>query len=420
MTVIFNVQGLTFAYDKAAILEDLHLEIGKGVFLGIIGPNGSGKSTLLRLLSKALAPLGGVIEFKGTFLDRWQRAELAKQLAVMGQESPQGLDLTASQVVLLGRAPHQSRFGSESSRDLQVVEECMRITHTWDYAFRPFYQLSGGEQQRVMLARALAQEPEVLLLDEPTAHLDLNYQLEFFSLIKYLVAQGKLTAIAVLHDLNLAASFCDQLVLLSEGSVLAAGAPEEVLTAELIEKAYGVKVQVGANPLTGRPQLSPLPLAKEKRSLRVHVIGGGGAAAKLYYPLVQAGFTVTTGVLNQGDTDWQIAKNLGLELVEIPAFSPISQAAHEENLALIKKAQAVVLAAVPFGPGNLENLKAASSIDKQALFLLSDRPLSERDYTGGIASKLYEELMGRGQVVTEEELFALLREQSVADEESMR
>ena len=283
MTVIFNVQGLTFAYDKAAILEDLHLEIGKGVFLGIIGPNGSGKSTLLRLLSKALAPLGGVIEFKGTFLDRWQRAELAKQLAVMGQESPQGLDLTASQVVLLGRAPHQSRFGSESSRDLQVVEECMRITHTWDYAFRPFYQLSGGEQQRVMLARALAQEPEVLLLDEPTAHLDLNYQLEFFSLIKYLVAQGKLTAIAVLHDLNLAASFCDQLVLLSEGSVLAAGA---LRGTDRRTNREGIRRQGAgrSQSLDRQASASPLPLAKEKRSLRVHVIGGGGCSQVVLSP----------------------------------------------------------------------------------------------------------------------------------------
>jgi iron complex transport system ATP-binding protein len=410
MAVVFKIQGVTFTYEKTPILRDLHLEIDKGSFLGIIGPNGAGKSTLLRLLSKALSPKRGVISFKEAPLGRWQRSALARELAVMGQESPQDLDLTASQVVMLGRAPYQGRFGGESARDLQVVEEAMRLTSTWDLALRPFSQLSGGEQQRVMLARALAQEPEVLLLDEPTAHLDLNYQLELLSQIRELVSKGDLTAIAVLHDLNLAASFCDRLVLLSGGSVLALGLPEDVLTTDLIGEAYGIKVQVSTNPLTNRPQITPLPLIEEARGLRVHIIGGGGAAASLYYPLLEAGFSLSTGVLNQGDTDWQAAKNLGLELVEIPAFSPICPKAHEANLALIEKAQAVVLADLPFGPGNLENLKAASTlVPGQDLFLIQGRPLAQRDYTGGIATQLYEKLLAKGQVVREEELVEIIK-----------
>ncbi len=247
-------------------------------------------------------------------------------------------------------------------------------------------------------------------MDEPTAHLDFNYQLEFFSLLKELVSQGKLTAIAVLHDLNLAAAFCQQLVLLSGGSVLALGTPEEVLTADLIRQAYGIEVQVSVSPVTGGPLLTPLPLPRGKRGFRVHIIGGGGAAASVYYPLLQAGFTLSTGVLNQGDTDWQAAKNLGLEMVEIPAFNPISQKAGQENLALIKKARAVVLTAVPFGSGNLENLRAAFSAPEGGLFLLAGGPFAQRDYTGGEAGRLYEQLLDRGQVVTAQRLPAALED----------
>lgn len=411
MAVVFKIQDLTFTYDKTPILQDLHLELEKGSFLGIIGPNGSGKSTLLRLLSKALSPQRGVIFFKEASLGRWQRSDLARELAVMGQESPQDLDLTASQVVMLGRAPYQGRFSSESVRDWQVVEETMRLTHTWDLALRPFTQLSGGEQQRVMLARALAQEPEVLLLDEPTAHLDLNYQLELLSLVQEQVISHGLTAIAVLHDLNLAANFCDKLVLLCGGDVLAAGLVGDVLTTDLIREAYGIGVQVSTNPLTNRPSITPLPLAKEARGCRVHVISGGGAAASLYYPLLEAGFALSTGVLNQGDTDWQVAKDLGIELVEIPAFSPITPKAQATNLALIGQARAVVLADVPFGPGNLENLKAASTLAPgQDLFLIQGRPLAQRDYTGGIATQLYKKLLMRGQLVEERDLAVRLME----------
>lgn len=411
MAVVFDICGLTFTYDKTPILEDLNLEIEEGMFVGIIGPNGAGKSTLLRLLSKALSPQRGAIFLEKTPLNKWSRGELARHLAVMGQERPQDLELTALEVVMLGRAPHQGRFGRETPQDYQVVEEAMVLTHAWDLALRPFSQLSGGEQQRVMLARALAQEPEVLLLDEPTAHLDLNYQLELLSLVQTLVLQRGITTIAVLHDLNLAASFCDKLVLLSRRGVLATGLAGDVLTTDLIREAYGIGVQVSTNPLTGRPQITPLPQGKRGERFRVHIIGGGGAAANLYYPLLEAGFTLSTGVLNQGDTDWQVAKDLGIELVEIPAFSPIPEEAHQANLALIGQARAVVLADVPFGPGNLGNLKAASTIGPgQDLLLLRGRPLSQRDFTGGVATQLYTELMARGEIVEETDLVGQLIE----------
>ena len=411
MAVVFDICGLTFTYDKTPILEDLKLKIEEGLFVGIIGPNGAGKSTLLRLLSKALSPQRGAILLEKTPLNKWSRGELARHLAVMGQERPQDLELTALEVVMLGRAPHQGRFGGETPQDYRVVEEAMVLTHCWDLALRPFSQLSGGEQQRVMLARALAQEPEVLLLDEPTAHLDLNYQLELLSQVQMLVLQRGITTIAVLHDLNLAASFCDKLVLLSRRGVLAAGLAGDVLTTDLIREAYGIGVQVSTNPLTGRPQITPLPQGKRQERFRVHIIGGGGAAANLYYPLLEAGFILSTGVLNQGDTDWQVAKDLGIELVEIPAFSPITEEAHQANLALIGQARAVVLADVPFGPGNLENLKLASSLKSgQDLFLIRGGPLVERDYTGGVAARLYTELQARGEIVEETDLVGRLIE----------
>ena len=213
----------------------------------------------------------------------------------------------------------------------------------------------------------------------------------------------------MLHDLNLAATFCDQLVLLSQGSVLSAGLPDCVLTPQLLREAYGLTVQVSTDPLTGRPWITPLPTGKIATRARVHIIGGGGAAASLYYPLLAAGFALSTGVLNQGDTDWQLAKNLGIRLVEIPAFSPITAQAQAENLALIAESQVVVLAAVPFGQGNLENLRALASLkSEQELLLLQGPPIAERDYTAGIAAELYERVAKRGQVVKEDEFLRVL------------
>ena len=225
--------------------------------LGVIGPNGAGKSTLVRLLSRLLVPAGGEVRLNGRALAQWPRSAMARVLAVVPQDPELPPAFTTWEMVLMGRTPYLGWFGQESERDRAVARQAMEDTGTWHLSGRFVSQLSGGEQQRVVIARALAQEPQVLLLDEPTAHLDINHQVEMLNLISHLVRLRQLAALAIFHDLNLASQFCDQLLLLDKGRVAARGAPAQVLTPTVIQGAYGARVEVMAHPQNGLPVVCP-------------------------------------------------------------------------------------------------------------------------------------------------------------------
>lgn len=236
-------------------MSEVNLEIAGGEFVGIIGPNGSGKTTLLRAVSKVLKPSSGKVFIGGKNLFEISSRELACEVGVVPQETAPAFDFTVREIVLMGRSPHLKRLQIESTEDFTIVEESMRQTGTLELADRQFAALSGGERQRVVVARALAQQPNVILLDEPTSHLDLNYQFEILGLIRRLNKERGITVIAVLHDLNLAAQYCDRLVMISNGKIQSVGSPEAVLSAENVKKVYGVDVLVQKHPTSGRPYL---------------------------------------------------------------------------------------------------------------------------------------------------------------------
>jgi len=266
--------------------------------------------------------------------------------------------------------------------------------------------LSGGEKQRVIIAQALTQEPEILLLDEPTSHLDINHQLEIMELLQRLKQERKITILAVFHDLNLAAQYCDQLILLYQGKIYALGKPEEVLIKKNIQEVYQTKVLIEKHSLTGRPYLTLLPgntLTAQKAGLKnkhVHVICGGGAGTNILRLLVSQGYTVTAGVLNKGDVDLETAKTLDIPVIEEVPFMPVSGASHCLNLEMIQKADACLVACIPFGHGNIKNLEAvAFALEKgKPVFLMEENKndLASRDYTQGKAEKLYQDLIKRG------------------------
>ncbi|MEU4309336.1 ABC transporter ATP-binding protein [Streptomyces rochei] len=239
------------AFDGRLILDGVSLAPRPGSVTGLLGPNGSGKSTLLRLLSGVLAPASGVVTLDGRPLGDWGRRAVARRVAVVEQHADTLVELTVLDVVRLGRIPHRRAWASAGDADEDAVRTALERTGLTDRADRFWHTLSGGERQRVQIARALAQEPRELLLDEPTNHLDVQHQLELLNLI----AELPVTSVVALHDLNLAAMYCDQVVVLRQGRVVAAGPPGDTLTESLIADVYGVRAEVTRPGPDDRPHI---------------------------------------------------------------------------------------------------------------------------------------------------------------------
>jgi len=263
------VQDVDFAYPGAPAgrlaLAHVALTVGTGEIVGVIGPNSAGKTTIIRLLTKVVTPLRGTIVFDGASLAGWSRWELARHVAVVPQDMPAALPFTVEQLVLMGRYPHAPRRFFETPADLAAARAAMAETGVTELARVPVQTLSGGERQRVMVARALAQEPRLLILDEPTAHLDLRYQAECIGLLRRINRERGTTVVLVSHDLNLAAEVCDRLVLLSAGRVVRVGSPSDVLDAGRLSAVYGCDVMVTSSAVTGRPLVQvrwPEPAAR--------------------------------------------------------------------------------------------------------------------------------------------------------------
>jgi iron complex transport system ATP-binding protein len=258
MTPALETRDLSFAYQDRVALQGVELCIRRGEMLGLLGPNGSGKTTLLRVLSGVIAGKGE-LKINGRNADNYGRRELSKLFAVVPQESRVNFPYTIAEIVLMGRASHHSAFVLEGKKDLEVARASMELTDSLTLAQRYLHELSGGEKQRVMIARALAQEPEILLLDEPSAFLDLKHQVQIFELLARLNRERGLTVIAALHDLNLAALYFPRLVILCDGKIYCDGSSNEVLTEKNIEEVYGVRVYIGKDPSGERVQVSLCP-----------------------------------------------------------------------------------------------------------------------------------------------------------------
>ena len=263
---LLQLERVSFSYRERQVLEDVSLDVAAGERFGLLGPTGSGKSTLVRLLSGVLRPSRGSIALAGRSLREYSPSELARRVAVVPQETSLDFPFSVLEVVLMGRAPHLGGFGFEGDRDVEAAERAMALAGVADLAGRFFHELSGGEKQRVVIARALAQEPEVLLLDEPTTFLDIRHVVDIFELLCSLSSDHGLTLFVVLHDLNLAALYLTRLAFLKAGRVVALGHPDEVLDYRTIREVYETDVYVHRNDLTGK--LNVLPLGSVK---------GGGA-----------------------------------------------------------------------------------------------------------------------------------------------
>ena len=359
---MIDVDGVRVDLGGTSVLEDVSLTVEQGQFLALVGPNGAGKTTLLRTCNGLLTPNSGRVTVDGADVASLSAREIGRRVATVPQETALAFDFDVEDVVAMGRTPHRSRFSSTTVADREAVREAMERTDTAQFAERSVGDLSGGERQRVVLARALAQETPVLLLDEPTASLDVNHQIRTLSLARELAAEGK-TVVAAIHDLELAARFCDAVALLSDGRVLAAGPPEEVLTAGHVETAFDVRAAVTTNPVTGTRAVTPLSDAPPG-DRRVHVFGRGEAAARVIGRLVDAGVEVTVGVLPEGDVAAATAHSVASEVVTAPPFERVTDDRRERVAELVAAADAAVVA------GALDEANRALARNCDPLFAL--------------------------------------------------
>ena len=247
-----QVKNLRFSIDNKEILKDISFDIPKGSFVGIIGPNGSGKSTLLKNIYRLYKPSSGKIILDNKDLSKMKDKECAKEIAVLAQESNSQFDFTVDQIVKMGRYPYKSVIEDYSKDDLKMVLEMLKKVGLDDYSYRSFSNLSGGEKQRALIARALVQNTDFLILDEPTNHLDIGYQIQLMDLVKSM----NITTLSAIHDMNIASMYCDYLIVMKDGQIKKFGNVEEVITSETLKEIFGVNAYVGKNPINQKLQVS--------------------------------------------------------------------------------------------------------------------------------------------------------------------
>ena len=261
-----QLEHVFFAYSDGLVLQDANLSIKEGELVGLIGPNGSGKTTLLKVISGVLYPTQGEIQLDGFSLRRLKRKKVAQRIAMVPQQFHMPFAFKVEEVVMLGRTPFLRMLSEERKKELDIVNQAMEVVGIKPLGQRFFNELSGGERQKVILAMALAQQPKLLLLDEPTAHLDINHQVEILQLVRSLNEEQGTTVIAAMHDLNLASLYFRRLIMLKEGRIFADGMPREVLTPHLIQEVFSASVQVQSHPLTNVPHIVVLPIENTNKS----------------------------------------------------------------------------------------------------------------------------------------------------------
>lgn len=400
-----SAEGVTVRYGDRTALHRVDLVARSGELLALTGPNGSGKTSLIRAALGLVDPSEGTIRLFGDPTSELSIRERARRVAWVPQEEAPQDNVRVSDYVLYGRFAHLPPFTGEGEVDRAAAARALEDVGLADRAESGILELSGGERQRLLLARGLAQEAPLLLLDEPTAHLDIGHQLDMLDRVRRLVRERNVCAVAALHDLNLAGRYADRVVVLSHGRRVADGPPDVTLTTGLLRSVWGVDAERRRDPRTGATYLLPYRPAEAMAPYppgargRVHVIGGGGAAAPLLRQLVDAGWSVSAGVLPLLDSDAEAADELGVPYVaEIP-FAPIGEEALQQLHEQLAAVRAIVVAPIAVGPSNLANLQALRGWAARALVLFVEPgPFEGRDFTGGAAARLRTELLQEGAV----------------------
>jgi len=347
----FRTEKLTVGYDGRPLIKEIGMQVRRGEILTLIGPNGGGKSTILKSITRQLKTISGTVYLENESLQRLSGKELSQKMAVVLTERMQSELMTCEDIVATGRYPYTGTLGILTDEDRAKVCGAMELVHALDLCDRDFKAISDGQRQRIMLARAICQEPEIIILDEPTSYLDIRHKLELLSILKKLVAQSQVAVIMSLHELDLAQKISDRVICVHGEYIDRYGTPEEVFTPDYIQKLYDI------TDGTYDPLFGCIELAANKAAPKVFVIGGDGSAIPTYRRLQREGIPFATGVLHENDIDYEVAKALASAVVAERAFEPVSEKKLHEALEILRICGQVICCVPSFGTMNARNAR---------------------------------------------------------------
>lgn len=368
----FAVQNLSVGYHGKALIRDIDFAIKKGAILTLIGPNGAGKSTILKTITGQLPAISGRVLVDGQDMMRWSPREMAKQVAVVLTDRVRPELVTCAEVVAMGRYPYTNLLGRMSARDIQAVEQALRQVNGLELAQQDFSALSDGQRQRILLARAICQDPQILVLDEPTAYLDIKHKIELLDILRKMAQEKQVTVILSLHEIDLAAKLSDQLLCVQGQTIPAFGPPEEILERCPMEKLYDI-TRGSYNPLLGSVEL-----VKPSGPPKVFVVGGGGWGIPVYRELQKRQIPFAAGILFENDVDYQVAARLSDQVVCAPAYCPMEQQLLQKAMQLAESCRCILDAGTPLG--------ALNQLNDQLLQWARERqiPVYTPDQIGGV------------------------------------
>ncbi|MBR6040288.1 MAG: ABC transporter ATP-binding protein [Clostridia bacterium] len=348
-TYYVSAEHMTVGYDGKPLIENIEIGVRRGEILTLIGPNGSGKSTILKSIIKELKLIAGTVVLDGHDMAALKERDIAKKLAIVMTERIRGELMSCWDVAATGRYPYTGRLGILTKEDRAIVDAAIRTVHAEDFKGRPFNRISDGQRQRILLARAIAQQPEVIVLDEPTSFLDVKHKLELLDVLKTMVREQNVAVIVSLHELDLAEKISDRVVCVANNRIDRCGTPEKIFRDDYISALYGMETG-SFNALFGSVEL-PAVSGEPK----VFVIGGGGSGVPAYRALQRAGVPFAAGILPESDLDFPVAKALAAELVSVPAFSAINEATERAAAARMLSIGRAVSTVPAFGETNAAN-----------------------------------------------------------------